>query len=124
MDGSFRICDVLQHESGLAWFTESIPSIKNVWPENIKNNQMGSFIEKQKPHFPEYKDIESKTEYHALTRGLIINEIVRRIDQKVCRHICTKLYIQSIIKKINYIFKGKTTTKFEFLHIVTSALNS
>ena len=32
--------------------------------------------------FPSYKDIESKTEYHALTRGLIINEIVRRIDPK------------------------------------------
>ena len=85
MDVPTRICDVLQHESGLAWFTESIPSIKNVWPENIKNNEMGSFIEKQKQHFPQYKDIESKTEYHAVTRGLIINEIVRRIDPKVCR---------------------------------------
>ena len=92
MYGPFRICDVLQHESGLAWFTESIPSIKNAWPENIKNNEMGSFIEKQKPHFPEYKDIESKTEYHAITRGLIINEIVRRIDPKVCRLIYMYLY--------------------------------
>ena len=79
-----RICDVLQHKSGLAWFTESIPTIKNAWPENIKKNQVGSFIEKQKQHYPVYNDIqESKTEYHALTRGLIINEIVRRIDPKV-----------------------------------------
>ena len=44
---------------------------------------LGSFIENQSQHFPSYKDIESKTEYHALTRGLIINEIVRRIDPMV-----------------------------------------
>ena len=56
---------------------------------------MGSFIEKQKQHFPEYKDIESKTEYHALTRGLIINEIVRRIDPKVwwTKQLCTIMYM-------------------------------
>ena len=100
MDGPTRICDVLQHESGLAWFTESIPSIKNVWPENIKNNEMGSFIEKQKQHFPQYKDIESKTEYHALTRGLIINEIVRRIDPKVCRHI--QCYVSQVLLKLKW----------------------
>ena len=44
---------------------------------------MGEFIAKQKQHFPVYKDSDSKMEYHALTRGLIINEIVRRIDKKV-----------------------------------------
>ena len=38
---NITISEVLRHESGLAWFTESIPSIKNAWHENIKKNQLG-----------------------------------------------------------------------------------
>lgn len=77
------INDVLKHESGLAWFTESIP-IKNLWTENIKENKTGQIIEKQGLHFikdaPERNG--SKVEYHAITRGAIINEVVRRADPK------------------------------------------
>ena len=78
-----RICDVLRHESGLAWFTESLGSIKDAWIELIKKNEIGELIEKQPLHFPQYQTHHvSKAEYHAITRGLILNEIVRRIDLK------------------------------------------
>ena len=81
--GDVRICDVLRHQSGLAWFTQSIPSIKDAWTENIKQNKIGQFIENQKQHYPIYPDIKTTTEYHGLSRGVIVNEIVRRIDPKV-----------------------------------------
>ena len=82
--GEVRICDVLRHQSGLAWFTKSIPSIKDAWPENIKLNKIGQFIETQKQHYPFYPDGTNTTvEYHGLSRGVIVNEIVRRIDPKV-----------------------------------------
>ncbi len=81
---NIRICDVLRHQSGLAWFTESIGSIKDAWTENLKGNAIGNLIEQQVPHFPSYSDgTQTRTEYHALTRGLILNEIVRRIDPQV-----------------------------------------
>ena len=31
-----RIFEVLRHESGLAWFTESLPTIKDAWIELVK----------------------------------------------------------------------------------------
>ena len=74
-----RICDVFRHQSGLAWFTEAIPSYKDAYTENIKKNKLGEFIEKQKLHFPE----RTKTEYHSQSRGMIINEVVRRLDSRV-----------------------------------------
>lgn len=77
-----RICDVLRHESGLSHFTQVIPTIKDAWTDNIKQNKIGQLIEKEPLHFPSYPDSDSKAQYHALTRGMIINEIVRRIDPK------------------------------------------
>lgn len=76
-----RICDVLRHQSGLAWFTQSIESIQDAWTDNLKLNKIGHVIESQSLHFP--ASSTTRTEYHALTRGLILNEIVRRIDPKV-----------------------------------------
>ena len=80
-----KISDVFRHQSGLAWFTEPIPTVKHAWLENIKQNKIGEFIENQKLHFPQSKDnaTSTKTEYHSQSRGLIINEIVRRLDPKV-----------------------------------------
>ena len=92
---NIEICDVLRHESGLAHFSESIPTIKNAWYDNIKLNKIGAFIEKEKQHFPRI----SKTEYHALSRGLILNEVIRRIDPKVSR------YLQHL-QEFGWIFKN------------------
>merc|ERR1711983_295641 len=75
------IADVMRHSSGLSYFTESLSSIKDAWTENLKKNKVGEIIEKQAPHYPEHPS-GSKCEYHAMTRGLIVNEIVRRLDSE------------------------------------------
>ena len=58
------IADVFRHQAGLAWFTEAIPTVKDMWTENIKENRIGSMIERQRLHFPE----TGKSEYHGMTR--------------------------------------------------------
>ena len=80
-----KIQDVLRHRSGLAWFAETIPTVKNIWTENIKENKVGELIERQTLHFPNVNGIKNNneiSEYHGQTRGLILNEIVRRLDPK------------------------------------------
>ena len=61
---NISIADVFRHQAGLAWFTEAIPTVKDMWTENIKENRVGSMIERQKLHFPE----TGKSEYHGMTR--------------------------------------------------------
>ena len=80
---NIRICDVLRHESGLAYFKKDSPSLDDMKTANIKLNKVGEIIEKEELHFPEYKDSDSKREYHGMTRGNILNEICRRIDPQV-----------------------------------------
>ena len=80
---NIRICDVLRHESGLPWFSEIPEKTEMMWTENVKKNKIGEFIENQTPHWPEKPDKpDSKFQYHSLTRGVILNEIIRRIDSK------------------------------------------
>ena len=78
-----KICDVLRHESGLAYFKENAPSLEDMTTANIKLNKVGEIIEKEELHFPEYKDSDSKREYHSIVRGSILNEVCRRIDPQV-----------------------------------------
>ena len=73
------IADVCQHRAGLANFSES-PSIKDAWTDHIKQNRLGALIEKMEPNWPLLSKLGSKCEYHAFTRGWILNEIIRRID--------------------------------------------
>ena len=61
---NISIADVFRHQAGLAWFTEAIPTVKDMWTENIKENRIGSMIERQRLHFPE----TGKSEYHGMTR--------------------------------------------------------
>ena len=74
-----KISDVFRHQSGLAWFTEPIPTVKHAWLENIKQNKIGEFIENQKLHFPQSKDnaTSTKTEYLSQSRGLIIHSMIK-----------------------------------------------
>ena len=76
-----KISDVCQHRAGLANFPEA-PFIKDTWTENIKTNNLGALIEKLEPTYPQLEKHGSKCEYHAFTRGWILNEIIRRIDPK------------------------------------------
>ncbi len=41
------IADVLRHEAGMSTFKGSFKSVKSLWPENIKKNEIGEVIEKE-----------------------------------------------------------------------------
>ena len=88
-----KICDILRHESGLAYFSKPIPTLKAAWTENIKENKIGEFIEEESLHFPVETDgINFKREYHGGSKGLIINELVRRLHPEVL-HVLLESYI-------------------------------
>ena len=79
---NITLADVLRHESGLASLDHSFNKTDfNL--ENIKANKLGEIFEKSAPNFPKsagMKKAKTKREYHYLTRGCILNEIVRRVD--------------------------------------------
>ncbi len=47
--------------------------------ESIRANYIGKIIEDEEPVYPPKKS-GTKRDYHAFTRGLILNEICRRVD--------------------------------------------
>lgn len=69
------VADLMRHEAGLATFNTSIHP-DDLRPENIKQNKIGQIIESQPQSFKE----DSPREYHAVTRGWIVNELFRRVD--------------------------------------------
>ena len=71
------IAEVLRHEAGLASFDTSI-ELRDLFTENIKQNTIGPIIERQTQKYPTGSG--RKREYHAVTRGWILNEIFRRAD--------------------------------------------
>ena len=70
------IAELMRHEAGLAAFNTSINPIDLV-TERIKQNTIGRIIEE---HPQKYQKGEDKREYHAISRGWIINEVFRRIE--------------------------------------------
>lgn len=71
------IADLMRHEAGLANFDTSI-DMEDLFTENIKQNAVGRIIESLAPTYAE--NGKTKREYHALTRGWIVNEVFRRVD--------------------------------------------
>lgn len=70
------VADLMRHEAGLANFDTSI-DMEDLFAENIKLNAVGRIIEDHESTFP---TTGRKREYHALTRGWIVNELFRRVD--------------------------------------------
>jgi hypothetical protein len=69
-----------------------LPGLDSVLAENIKANVVGSVIEKEDAHSPGLSGkarVDTKREYHAITRGLVMNEIIRRADPKVFKKLPT-----------------------------------
>jgi CubicO group peptidase (beta-lactamase class C family) len=66
---------VMRHEAGLATFDRPL-EVKALTAESIRSGQLSEVIASQKPAHPP----GSKRVYHALTRGWILNEVVRRAD--------------------------------------------
>jgi CubicO group peptidase (beta-lactamase class C family) len=71
------IADLMRHEAGLANFDTSL-DMEDLFTENIKQNAVGSVIEGHTQTFS--RPGGEKREYHALTRGWIVNEVFRRVD--------------------------------------------
>jgi CubicO group peptidase (beta-lactamase class C family) len=71
------VADLLRHEGGMAAFDTTIDP-ENLLPENIKRNRVGAIVEEQTAKFR--AGDRSRREYHAITRGWILNELFRRVD--------------------------------------------
>jgi CubicO group peptidase (beta-lactamase class C family) len=69
------VADLMRHEAGLANFDTPLDA-DDLFTENIKKNAVGQVIEQQGLS---YKP-GGKREYHAITRGWIVNELFRRVD--------------------------------------------
>lgn len=75
-----RLENILRHEAGLASLDTTIP-LEDLTLERVKENAVGKVLEKQTSHYRSPSDWRRR-EYHAVTRGWILNEIVRRVDPK------------------------------------------
>lgn len=71
------VADLMRHEAGLANFDTSL-DMEDLFAENIKQNAVGRIIEQHAPNFDSPGG--GRREYHALTRGWIVNELFRRVD--------------------------------------------
>lgn len=71
------VADLMRHEAGLMDFNHSFdPEL--LLTQHIKQNSVGSVIENLKPKIS--SDKQKRRNYHALTRGWLVNELFRRVD--------------------------------------------
>ncbi len=70
------VADLMRHEAGLSSLNVSIPP-EYFHRENLKQNKIGEILADHPASIK--KDEHYRREYHALTRGWIANEIVRRV---------------------------------------------
>ncbi len=75
--GDLTVAELMRHEGGLAAFNTSLEP-EDLLAENIKKNRVGRVIEGHPQRFR--KGNGSRREYHAITRGWIVNEVFRRVD--------------------------------------------
>ena len=80
------LADVLRHESGLQNFNHTLKE-SDISRESIKANVIGKIVEDLVPIWPTKElgvvgpdGTETRRAYHALTRGWVLNEVVRRVD--------------------------------------------
>ena len=73
------LADILRHEGGLEYL-EHVFEDSDFTRENIKDNCVGKWLQEEPAHW-ENPEI-SRRAYHSITRGWILNEIVRRVDPK------------------------------------------
>jgi len=75
--GDLTVAALMRHEAGLAVFKTSIEP-EDLLTENIKQNKVGQVIE---GHAQKFRMGDGhRREYHAITRGWIVNELFRRVD--------------------------------------------
>ena len=71
------VADLLRHEGGMAAFDTSLEP-EDLLAPNIKENRIGRIVEAQTARFR--SGDRGHREYHAITRGWILNELFRRVD--------------------------------------------
>jgi len=71
------VADLMRHEAGLVNFDTSL-DLEDLFTENIKQNKVGRIIEGQGLRYAATGG--GRRQYHALTRGWIVNELFRRVD--------------------------------------------
>ncbi|MDG2333986.1 MAG: serine hydrolase [Myxococcota bacterium] len=71
------VADLMRHEGGMAAFDTAVDP-EDLLTENIKRNRVGTLVENQTARFRAGQ--RSRREYHAITRGWILNELFRRVD--------------------------------------------
>ncbi len=69
------VADLMRHEAGLANFDTALDA-EDLFTENIKKNVVGQVIEQHELNYGP----GGKREYHAITRGWVVNELFRRVD--------------------------------------------
>lgn len=75
--GDLTVAELMRHEAGLATFNRPM-NPDDLLTENIKQNKVGQIIE---GHAQAFRQGEAnRREYHAVTRGWIVNEVFRRVD--------------------------------------------
>lgn len=77
--GDITVADLMRHEAGLENFKYTFDP-EQLLKENIKQNSVGSVIEGVNAKIP--SDPRKRRNYHALTRGWVVNELFRRVDPK------------------------------------------
>ena len=94
------VAELMRHEAGLAAFNVSIKP-KDLLTDRIKQNIIGQIIER---HPQEYQKDGNRREYHAISRGWIVNEIFRRIEplgrtigEYLREDLCPLLEIDAIV---------------------------
>lgn len=75
--GETTVADLLRHEGGMASFDQPLDP-RDLLTENLKQNNVGRLIE---AHDQKYRSSGKRREYHAITRGWILNELFRRVDK-------------------------------------------
>ena len=75
--GQLSVAQLMRHEAGLANFDTSLDTA-DLLPANLKQNCVGRIIENQALNYGKYE--QGSREYHAITRGWIVNELFRRVD--------------------------------------------
>jgi CubicO group peptidase (beta-lactamase class C family) len=76
---ALTVADLMRHEGGMAAFDTSLDP-EDLLAHNIKENRVGKVIEGHPLKFR--KGSQNKREYHAITRGWIVNEVFRRVDPR------------------------------------------
>lgn len=95
---SATVADLLRHDLGLT-NPKTVFSTSDFQVENIRNNRVGQVFESETLVYPDATSRQdgSLREYHGMTYGLMVSELIRRVDplkRTIGQFIHDELYVQ------------------------------